>query len=156
MGMNVARALVVLTVAHATRGFGSGAPSGACSSLEPLGHQMAKRDMSLNYTITIPSTATPGQSVKVVINGNPDTFKGFIVQGIDGSGVVGQFTGPGSMRCNSAGDTATHTHPMPKDREELTYVVPAGVDRVFVRGTVLKDYSNYRVNVYSNEMVVKA
>ncbi|KAF2366328.1 Reeler domain [Trinorchestia longiramus] len=79
---------------------------------------------------------------------------GYMIQAVTPQGdVVGSFQGS-SLSCNSttqAPDTATHGSSDVKQTAELQWVAPADAEgQVYFRGTVVQDYNNYYINIYSN------
>ncbi|CAL1526992.1 unnamed protein product [Lymnaea stagnalis] len=115
-GTTIVIASIVL-MATLTNAWPSGAPAGACSSLDPDTHGPSTATGTAPYALTFSSsTYQPGQVVQVRLQGA--AFKGFLIVGrkADGSSTdpVGFFQNPSSdskLQClnGTTGNGITHT-----------------------------------------------
>ncbi|XP_078702809.1 putative defense protein Hdd11 [Branchiostoma floridae x Branchiostoma belcheri] len=142
------------------RGFGSGAPSMACTGMTPQHSPHSWQTVAAPFQLTTDShTYTPGAPLRVTISGSRG-FKGFMLQarspfatGSNPVGAVGTFQDlPASARtenCFSADDTATHVtgHDV-KDSVTVTWVPPANLHGpVALTATIVAEFSTFWVGV---------
>lgn len=153
---------LMLVAAHET-----GAPPEACKDFATkhhLDHDETKpryepQTGPAPYKIT--ANPTSGGQAEITIAGVGEKFRGFMIQGNDGSGkIVGTFEeGKESQnRVCSGGDpgnTATHINPEEKPVIELVWKAPEGfTGKVVFRATIVKDYETFWYDVKSNELNV--
>lgn len=152
----IVASLVALAAVN-VRGFGGGAPSGACMDHLPR-HQGLKRNGPPHpYNITVTPSEGPGRDFQVNIIGYGATFKGYMLQAVHvgTNKIVGTFKGTGLVTCGSRANTATHQTGVDKQTETFTWTPEEALPGfVSIRGTVLERYDNAYVNVYSNEFTV--
>jgi len=147
-------AATLALVALEVRGFGGGAPQGACMDLLPRHQGMKRNGAPSPYTITVTPAVAPGEDAQVEISGT--AFKGYMLQAVQGNRIVGFFKGTGLVTCENRDDTATHQGGGDKRTETFTWTAPRALTGdVYIRGTVLERYDNAYVNVYSNKITVK-
>ncbi|XP_066302957.1 putative defense protein Hdd11-like [Branchiostoma lanceolatum] len=143
-----------------THGFGSGAPTMACTGMTPQHSPHSWQTVSAPFQLTTDShTYTPGAPLRVTIRGSRG-FRGFMLQarspfytGTNAVGAVGAFQDlPASARtesCFSTGDTATHlTGHDVKDSVTVTWVPPANLrGPVALTATIVAEFSTFWVGV---------
>jgi len=145
--------VILLSLATAVRGFGSGAPEGACAALEPAHRGMTRVAAPSNYTITATPRVSPGGEVTVEIAGAP--FRGYMIQAVLGNKIVGTFSRTGLVSCQNAGDTATHEDGNDKPSTTFSWKAPTNVKgAIYIRGTILEKFDTAFINVYSNKVDV--
>jgi len=146
--------LVLVLLASASHGYRSGAPSSACTSLKPWHSGMQAIEGHSPYTINATPSVAPGGEVEVEISGG--LFKGYMVQAMQGNEIIGQFQDTNLVSCKNSMDTATHHGRNNKQYTKFRWTAPQQLTGgpIYIRGTILKQYTTAYLNVSSNAISV--
>ncbi|XP_019613940.1 PREDICTED: putative defense protein 3 [Branchiostoma belcheri] len=146
-------------------GFGSGAPAGACTTIQPGHVDATNNSVSLSaqtstspYSIQAGATSyQAGGTVTVQIMG--PVFRGFLLQARRPGMTtpVGTFSNaPNNTKtttCTTADSSMTHDNTEAKENITLTWTAPSpGVGNVQFVATVAQDHDTYWMNLASAEI----